>query len=85
MVGVVKRVQKVLVEGVNLVDPGEGLENVANLLGECLLSVLDFTSVEGSNTRNLEACADLGRKSTLCPRQDDVEELRAIGDRRNLC
>jgi hypothetical protein len=48
-----------LVERVDVLQAGETLEDLGELLGEGLLGELDLTGVEATDTADLEAAADL--------------------------
>jgi len=72
------------VERMNILQPREGLQDRRELLIEGLFGVFDFSGVEGANTTDLESSTDLGGKSPLGSRQDDVEELLRRGDRGNI-
>ena len=46
MVGIVEGVEKILVERVDVLEPGKALEDGAELLGESFLTELDLSGVE---------------------------------------
>lgn len=65
---------------VKIIEFGEGLENLPQLLGECLLGKLDFPKVECTDTTDFEPCSNLCRQLSLCPRENNVKELLGSGD-----
>lgn len=75
VVGIVEGVEQVLVEGVDVLQAREAVEDLGELLREGLLRELDLARVETPDTADLEARSDLGGKPSLRPAQDDVEEL----------
>ncbi|GKT59111.1 conserved hypothetical protein [Colletotrichum tofieldiae] len=81
VVGVVEGVDQVLVEGVDVVEARERLDDLAELLADGLLGELDLAGVEAADSRDLETGSDLGRQPALRPREDNVEELLRVGDR----
>ena len=46
VIGIVKRVQEVLVERVDVLEAGEAIENRSQLLAESLLRVFDLACIE---------------------------------------
>lgn len=70
--------------GILTVEPGEGLDDLADPLGQRLLRELDLPRVEGADTADLEAGSDLGRQAALRPAQDDVDELLGRRHRRDV-
>lgn len=65
MVCIVKSVQKIAVERVDILETGEAIDGGGNALGEGLGSVFDFSRVESPDTTDLEARTNLRRKSAL--------------------
>ena len=62
--------------GILTIEPGEGLDDVPKALGQRLLRKLDLPRVEGPDTADLEAGADLRRQLALRAAQHNVDELR---------
>jgi hypothetical protein len=62
VVRIVKGVQQIAVERVDILEAREGFDRGGEALGESLRGVLDFTCVEGSDTADLETCANLCTK-----------------------
>lgn len=63
-----------------IIDFGECLKYLPQLLGECLLGKLDFAKVECTDTADFEPCSNLCRQLSLRPRENNVKELLGSGD-----
>jgi len=59
VVCIVKRVQQITVERMDVLEARECLNRGGEALGEGLGGVLDFSRVKCSNSADLETCADL--------------------------
>lgn len=59
MVGIVEGVEQVTVERMDVREAREGFNGGGEALSEGLGGVLDFAGVKGSDTADLETCADL--------------------------
>lgn len=46
MVGIIERVEQIFMEGVDILEAREAIEDERELLGECFLSELDLSGVE---------------------------------------
>lgn len=66
---------------VKVIDFGECLQYLPQLLRECLLSELDFAKIECTNATDFEPCSNLCWQLSLCPRENNVKELLGGGDR----
>lgn len=84
MVRIVKSVEKISVERVDVVEYGEGLLNAAELFAEGLLCELDLPGVETSDSADLETSSDLCGQPSLGATEDDIEKLLGSRHRGNI-
>mmetsp|Transcript_13757 Transcript_13757/g.26671 ORF Transcript_13757/g.26671 Transcript_13757/m.26671 type:complete len:232 (+) Transcript_13757:1470-2165(+) len=75
VVAIVENVAEVTVEGVDVVELGEVVENPAKTLGEGLSSELHLAHVECTDTANGITLVHDGRRLALRLAQDDVQEV----------
>ena len=84
VIAVVEHVHQVGVEGVDVVQLREPLDDSCQLLIDSLLHELDFAHVELADSLDLEALTDLGRRLTLRFRQHDVDQIAGLRDLHDL-
>jgi hypothetical protein len=84
VVRIVEGVEQILVERMDILQPGETLEDGAEFLGESLLGKLNLASIECSNTADFESSTDLGGQFALGATQHNVQELLLGRDRRDI-
>jgi hypothetical protein len=65
VIRIVQSVQQITVERVDVGQAGEGLDGLGQALGKSLGCVFDFAGVEGTDSADLEASANLRGKSSL--------------------
>ena len=75
MVCIVKGVHEISVECVDILKAWKAVENCLEFLCKGLSREFDLSRVERSNSRNLEARANLCGQSSLGSTEDDVDEL----------
>lgn len=65
MIRIVKRVQQITMERMNVRKAREGLDSGGEALGEGFGGVLDFSGVKSSNSADLEASSNLNEVSMV--------------------
>lgn len=75
MIAIIQRIAQIGVEGVDVVQTGEVIDDMAQFLGNGLLGEFYFAHVEVANSCDLVARVNYGRRTTLCPCQHNVHEI----------
>jgi len=80
MIFIVQHVHQISVEGVNIVQFGETIDNRSQFLIDRFLHKLDFTHVEFANSLDFETLAHLCGRLALRLGQHDVDQIVSFGD-----
>ena len=80
VVPVVKDIHQVAIEGVDVVQFWESIDNARQLLVDGFLHELDFAHVELPDALDFEASRDLRRGLSLCLGQGDIDQVAGLGD-----
>lgn len=84
MIRIVKTVEQIPMERMNVVQAREALDDSAKLLADHLLRKLDLAGVEGPDSADLETATDLGGQLAMGGAEDDVDELVRVRDLGNV-
>ena len=84
MVFVVKNMEEVTVEGVNVIQSGELIDDCRELFMEVLLGVFYLSHVELTKARDCIALVHNSWSLTLCAGEDNVNEVFTRGHNSNL-
>lgn len=71
-------------EGVDVLQAWEAIEDCLEFLGECLCGVFDLSGVESPDSGDFEARSDLRGQSPLRSTEDDIDEFLRRGHRCDL-